>query len=110
MVQIRGVATLVAAYEVTGVQMTNYFRTFLGAGPMSNGSSWWNNPNAIVDMCIFDGDFFAMTPGPPGHDNDATRVLVVFDGRDSFTRAFCFKDAAPCTITDTDPATLEAAL
>ena len=105
-----GEVTVAAAYEVTGAQLTRYFTTVLnqgGGGGQGNGSDWWNNPNKLVYLCILDGDFNTETPGPPGHDTTATRVLVVIEGGDAFPWAFCFSNT--CGITTTDPATIPAA-
>jgi hypothetical protein len=101
-----GPTTIAAAYPVTGQQMTSYFTTTLNNGPMSNGSDWWNSATKVVDMCVFDGDFEATTPGPPGHDTNATRVLVVIDGSDAMSWAFCFASMTSCGISTADPATL----
>jgi hypothetical protein len=107
MVKVRsGKVTIAAAYEVTGEQLTRYFITVLNHGEMSNGSDWWNQAANVVDLCIFDGDFDTQTPGPPGHDTTAVRVLVVIDGSGAFSWAFCFSD--PCGIAITDPATIPA--
>ena len=107
MVSVRsGEPTIAAAYEVTGEQMTNYFVVELDHGEMSNGADWWNSKTKTVDMCVFDGDFEAQTPGPPGHDTNATRVLVVIDGSDAFSWAFCFRSQTSCGIPTTDPASL----
>ena len=39
-------------------------------------SPWRNKPDSIVYLCYYDGDFTVMTPGPPGHDTGASRVVV----------------------------------
>lgn len=101
-----GKATVAAAYEVTGKQMSRYFIVALDHSDMSNGADWWNSATKIVDMCVFDGDFETQTPGPPGHDTNATRVLVVIDGSDAFPWAFCFSNMSSCGIPTTDPATI----
>jgi hypothetical protein len=106
MVTVRsGNATIAAAYEVTGEQMSRYFVEELDHSGGSNGADWWNSPTKIVDMCVLDGDFETQTPGPPGHDTTATRVLVVVDGGDAFPWAFCFSNMS-CGIPTTDPATI----
>lgn len=108
MVSVRsGEPAVAAAYEVTGEQMTNYFVVQLNHGGISNGADWWNSPTKTVDMCAFDGDFQTETPGPPGHDTNATRVLVVVDGSDVFPWAFCFSNQTSCGIPTADPATLK---
>jgi hypothetical protein len=106
MVTVRsGKVAVAAAYEVNGEQLTRYFVTELnGSNAFSNGEDWWNQPNKLVDLCILDGDFNTETPGPPGHDTTAVRVLVVIDGSEAFPWAFCFSYL--CSIPTTDPATL----
>lgn len=77
-----GIATLAAAYDVTGAELANYLETSFAqnAPGWSISSSWRDQPAATLSMCIFDGDFSTMTPGPPGHDTSAVRVLVVIAG------------------------------
>lgn len=100
-----GQATVAAAYEVTGEQLTKYFVKTLDANPnQSNGSAWWNHPTKRVDMCLFDGDFTTMTPGPPGADKSAPRVLVVISDGDAEFWALARED--PNALPAVDPATL----
>ena len=101
-----GQPSIAAAYEVTGEQLTDYFVVVLNHGHMSNGADWWNDPTQTVEMCVLDGDFETQTPGPPGHDTNATRVLVVIDDGDAFSWAFCFSSQPSCGIATTDPASL----
>lgn len=105
---ISGEPTVAAAYEVTGTQLTSYFVKTLNADPNhTNGSDWWDQPTKLVDMCLYDGDFRTMTPGPPGHDTSATRVLVVIsDGDAQFWASTLNKSAIPAT----DPAAIGGAL
>lgn len=99
-----GRATLAAAFEVTGAQLTSYFVKTLNADPtQTNGSDWWDQPTKLVDMCLYDGDFRTMTPGPSGHDTSATRVLVVISDGDAQFWASTLNNAA---IPATDPATM----
>ena len=79
-----GEPTMAAAFESTGAQLTRYFVTTLDADHnQSNGSDWWGQPTKLVDLCLFDGDFTTTTPGPPGHDTSAARVLVVISDGDA---------------------------
>jgi hypothetical protein len=83
LVAVRSGKPMVAgAFEVTGVQLANYFRTVLNQTG-SNGSVWWDQPTKWVDLCLFDGDFNMMAPGPSGHDTSAARVLVVISNGDA---------------------------
>ena len=108
MVKVKtGAPTIAAAYEVTGEQMTRYFDAVLNQGG-NNGADWWNSPTKTVDMCVFDGDFEAETPGLPGDDTNATRVLVVSDSSDTMSWAFCFSSQSSCEISLADPATFGA--
>jgi hypothetical protein len=64
-------------------------------------------------MCVFDGDFQTTTPGPPGHDTTAVRILVVVNGDGpfpggAFAWAFCFSSMPSCGIATTDPRTIPA--
>jgi hypothetical protein len=109
MVSLRsGEASVAAAYHVDGAQMTRYFKSILGSGdgPYGNGSSWWDNSAASVYMCVYDGDFQTETPGPPGHDTNATRILVVVDANEAFAWSFCFRSMTSCGISTADPATI----
>jgi len=99
-----GTPTVAAAYRVTGNQMTDYFEATFNHGTMSNGADWWNSATAIVEMCVYDGDFYAMTPGPSGHDTNATRILVVVDDSGAFPWGFCFSNMTSCAIGIGDPA------
>jgi hypothetical protein len=111
LVRVRsGQATIAAAYEVTGEQMTRYFITALHHSDMSNGADWWHDPSRLVDMCVFEGDFITMTPGPsPSGDitptgnvgPTVTRVLVVIDNGN----AEYWASGVPLT----DPASIPAA-
>jgi hypothetical protein len=99
-----GEPRLAAAYEVTGAQLTNYFVTILDADPdQSNGSDWWDEPEKLVDLCLYDGDFTTMTPGPEGNDTSATRVLVVISDR---VPEFWARTRDSAAIPATDPATM----
>lgn len=101
-----GKATLAAAFEVTGAQLTSYFVTTLNADPNhTNGSDWWGQPTKLVDLCLYDGDFTTVTPGPAGNDTSAARVLVVIsDGEAEFWARTLNKSALPAT----DPATISS--
>ncbi len=93
-----GKAALAAAYEVTGEQLATYLETTFGHGR----SQWRDRPTQVVEMCIFDGDFDTMTPGPPG-DKSALRVLVVIsDG----VAQFWARTRETSAIPTTDPATM----
>ena len=71
-------AILAAAYEVTGEQLVSYLERQTGQDGYGEPlSTWQTQPTKLVDMCLFDGDFDTMTPGPPGHDTSAVRVLVL---------------------------------
>jgi hypothetical protein len=113
LVRIRsGQATIAAAHEVTGEQMTRYFVTALHHSDMSNGADWWHDPSKLVDMCVFEGDFITMTPGPsPSGDvtptgnvgPTVTRVLVVINNGDA--EFWASGSGVPLT----NPATIPAA-
>jgi hypothetical protein len=99
-----GEPTLGAAYEVTGAQLTNYFVTILDADPNhSNGSDWWDQPQKLVDLCLYDGDFTTTTPGPEGNDTSAARVLVVISHGIS---EFWARTRDRANLPATDPATM----
>jgi hypothetical protein len=94
-----GKPTLAAAYEVTGAQLAAYEETFFD----QIMSEWSDHPTDVVDVCIFDGDFDTMTPGPSGHDTSATRVLVVISaGRPELWAITRNKPGIPTT----NPATI----
>ena len=99
-----GKPTVAAAYEVTGAQLTSYFVKTLDADPnQTNGSDWWDQPTKRVDMCLYDGDFSTMTPGPPEADRSAVRVLIVIsDGDAQFWASTRNKASIPAT----DPASI----
>jgi hypothetical protein len=98
-----GKATLAAAYQVTGAQLAAYIENNAAQGEMTFDSMWRDQPSKVVDMCLFDGDFTTMTPGPPGHDNSAVRVLVVIsDGVADLWSITQAKSALPTT----DPLTI----
>lgn len=79
-----GQAKLAGAFEVTGAQLTKYFiKTLHADRNHTNGSDWWDQPAKIVDMCLYDGNFSTMTPGPPEADRSASRVLVVISPGDA---------------------------
>ncbi len=100
-----GQASVAAAYEVTGEQLTKYFVKTLDADPdQSNGSDWWNHPTKRVDMCLYDGDLTTMTPGPPEADRSAPRVLVVISDGDAEFWASAREDRN--VLPAIDPATL----
>lgn len=99
-----GKATLAAAFEVTGEQLTSYFVTILDADRnQSNGSDWWDEPEKLVELCLYDGDFTTMTPGPEGNDTSAIRVLIVISDGDP---QFWARTRDIATIPATDPATM----
>jgi len=72
-----GSPTLVASWDVTGEQLATYLAARAGQEVQWR---WSDNPKASVEACIFDGDFETMTPGPPGNDRTAARVLIVIAG------------------------------
>lgn len=95
-----GTAVLAAAYEVTGDQLATYMETTFAHTP----SQWRDQPTKVVEMCVYDGDFDTMTPGPPGHDTSAVRVLVVIsDGAADLWAITRDRSSIPTT----DPATME---
>ena len=66
-------------------------------------SPWRDQPTKLVDMCIFDGDFDTMTPGPPEADRSAARILVVIaDGEALLWQVARDKS----DVSTTDPATM----
>ena len=74
-----GEATLAAAFDVKGIQLATYMEMVDGGGH----STWRDQPDKDIRMCLFDGDFntFTSTPGPE-YDTSAVRVLVlVVDGQ-----------------------------
>jgi hypothetical protein len=99
-----GKPVVAGAFAVTGAQMTTYIvRTFNQLRGQSNGSDWWDQPSKTVDLCIYDGDFKTMSPGPEGHDTSATRVLVVISsGNAEFWASTLTQTAIPAV----DPATM----
>lgn len=106
MAQVKsGVATIAAAYEVTGEQASRYFETVFNNG--DNGSDWWNQPTKLVDLCFFDGDFETQTPGPSGHDTTFAHLLVVISDGDAQLWALSHKDQPP--LPTTNPATIPMA-
>lgn len=79
-VVVSGKPALAAAYAVTGEQLARY-----KSAAFDDGSSIPSQPIAdptdTLAMCLFDGDFATMTPGPPQADRSAERVLVsISDG------------------------------
>jgi len=78
-----GTPTLAAAYAVTGPELDRYLSDQARRAGVELGSTGWaNGRSATVSMCLFDGDFLRNTPGPPGHDRSAVRMLVVVaDGK-----------------------------
>lgn len=100
-----GKATLAAAYEVTGAQLDTYFeRMHEVNGGGGYPLPWQDKPTKRLTMCIFDGDFTTLTPGPGGHDTSAPRVLVVIEDGLAQLRSIARED--PSVIPVTDPATL----
>lgn len=98
-----GEATLAAAHKVTGAQVAAFLEDVArqnGAG--GTVGTWRDQPTDLVDVCIFDGDFYTMTPGPPGHDNTAVRVLVTVAGGQAQLWAIARKDGS--AIPTSDPA------
>jgi hypothetical protein len=101
-----GKATLAAAWDVTGNQLAAYMEhidEINGGGP--NNSIWREKPNKQLTVCIFDGDFETMTPGPPGHDTSSPRVLIVIEDGLADLWAMARQDAS-LGLPLTDPATL----
>lgn len=99
-----GEPTVAGAYDVTGTQLTNYFvRTFDQSADQSNGSVWWNKATERAVMCLYDGDFQTMTPGPEGHNTRASRVLVVISQGEA---EFWASTIDKLTIPAVDPASL----
>lgn len=93
-----GRAALAAAYEVTGEQLGAYRPSAFGPY-----DPW--QENEVVDMCLFDGDFTTMTPGPPEADRSAVRVLVVISDRETLLWSIARKDQS--ALPTTDPATID---
>jgi hypothetical protein len=90
-----GRATLAAAYEVTGEQLAAYRPEAFGPY-----DPWAENE--VVSMCLFDGDFSTMTPGPPEADRSAVRVLVVIAERETLLWSIARRDED--VLPTTDPA------
>lgn len=99
-----GEATLAAAYEVTGEELATYIEATSDSMIAPGQSTWHDQANKVVDACLFDGDFVTKTPGPPGHDTSAVRILVVISDGQAFPWAIARKD--PTTLPITDPGTL----
>lgn len=100
-----GKATLAASYEVTGAQLDTYFaRMHETNGGGGSPLPWEDKPNKQLTMCIFDGDFTTLTPGPPGHDTSSPRVLVVIEDGLADLWSIALEDRS--VIPTTDPATL----
>ena len=86
-------ATLAAAYEVTGDQLLAYLKRATGQDGYGEPlSTWQKQPAKTVDMCLFDGDFYTMTPGPPGADRSAMRVLVLIADGEALLWSMTRKD------------------
>jgi len=103
---LSGRATLAGAYAVNGDQVADYLEyVHIAVGRDENTPSVWrDSASQDVVMCIFDGDFSTMTPGPPGHDTSAVRVLVVIADRLADLWAVARTDAS--TLPTSDPATI----
>ncbi|MEP7158193.1 MAG: hypothetical protein ABI797_02105 [Chloroflexota bacterium] len=100
-----GRATVAAAYEVTADELANYLEMRYSDNGLGGTSVWRDQKTKIVDMCIFDGDFLTMTPGPPEADRSAVRLLVIiFDAQPLLWSWATDKTKLP-TI---DPATIAA--
>lgn len=101
-----GEATLAAAYEVTSGQLADFLER-IGEQNGVGGSllQLRDDPNKIVDVCTFDGDFTTKTPGPPGHNNTAVRVLVAIADGQAQLWAMAIKDRS--VLPTTDPAKLD---
>ena len=86
-------ATLAAAYEVTGDQLLTYLENARGqSGYGEPLTTWQRQPNKVVNMCLFDGEFETMTPGPPEADRSAVRVLVLIADGDALLWTIARKD------------------
>jgi hypothetical protein len=100
-----GQATLAAAYEVTGEQLATYLeRASAENGLGDSPSVWRQQPTKVVDMCIFDGDLFTETSGPPEADRSAVRVVVVISDGVAHPWAIARKDQS--SLPTTNPATM----
>lgn len=100
-----GKATLAAAYAVNGEQLASYLEQMHEAnGVGGSASTWRDKPTQRLNMCIFDGDFTTLTPGPPGHDTSASRVLVLIVDGQADLWAIALEDQS--AVPTTDPATL----
>lgn len=101
-----GEATLAAGYEVNGAQLATYFERLHETTRSADAprSTWRDNPTKQLTVCVFDGDFVSLTPGPPGHDTSVSRVLVVIEDGAASLWAIALDDRS--AIPTTDPATL----
>jgi hypothetical protein len=96
-----GKATVAAAYDVNGSELAIYLeRMHDEAGVGGYPSTWRDKPTQRLTMCIFDGDFTTLTPGPEGHDTSASRVLILIDDTHAFLWAIALEDASAIPITD----------
>lgn len=100
-----GTATLAVAYDVTGIQLAAYMEMVDDIGGVGGvPSTWRDQPDKDIRMCLFDGDFNTLTPGPPGHDTSAVRVLVLVADGQADLWALARKDTS--VLPAIDPATL----
>lgn len=94
-----GEPTLAAAYAVSGPELDRYLSDQASRAGVELGSTGWaSDTSEDVSMCLFDGDFLTNTPGPPGHDRSAVRVLVVVaNGKARLWSVTTEKSALPAT-------------
>ena len=98
-------AAVADAFETTAGDLSNYVLRYSdptgGGGPTSD---WRSAPGAIT-VCWFDGDLMTETPGPPGHDTSAVRVLVAISGGEAELVAIARHDSS--LLPTIDPATVQ---
>lgn len=71
-----GSITVAGAFLSTGAEAARWQEAQAARSGFGLDSPWRNNPDGMVYLCYYDGDFTVMTPGPPGHDTGASRVVI----------------------------------
>jgi len=75
-----GQITVSGAFLTTGKAVAAWQEQQAAKAGFGIQSPWRDKPDATVVLCFYDGDFTTTTPGPPGHDNSASRVVVTVSG------------------------------
>jgi hypothetical protein len=102
---VSGEPSVAGAYQITGSQLANYLESnSLRAGIAAVQSQWRQRSTDLVEVCLIDGNFETETPGPPGHDTSAARVLIVIAGDE--TRLWALSRGIDESLPEIDPKTL----